>query len=109
MCDALTNRVRKYSPTHKPFTSDNSKISGKLSKVAHRASISESRDTVTMRFVNAQGSTAQGIDEQNGTVNYFIGKDPKKWFSNIHTYSRVRYRDVYPGVDQVFYGTGQRL
>ena len=37
-------------------------------------------------------------------VNYFIGRDPKKWRTNVPTYSRVRYRNVYPGVDVVYYG-----
>jgi hypothetical protein len=37
-------------------------------------------------------------------VNYFIGRDPKKWHTNVPTYARVRYRNVYPGVDLVYYG-----
>ncbi|MGD0075341.1 MAG: SBBP repeat-containing protein [Candidatus Binataceae bacterium] len=49
-----------------------------------------------------------GLDQLSGKVNYFIGNDPKKWRTNILTYARVRYRSVYPGVDLVYYGTGQR-
>lgn len=37
-------------------------------------------------------------------VNYFIGRDPKKWHTNVPTYARVRYLNVYPGVDVVYYG-----
>ena len=40
-------------------------------------------------------------------ANYFIGNDLKKWRANIPTYARVRYRDVYPGIDVAYYGTGQ--
>ncbi len=44
-----------------------------------------------------------------GKVNYFIGKDPRKWDVGLPTFERVRYRDVYPGVDVVYYGNRQHL
>ena len=49
----------------------------------------------------------EGLEQLLGKSNYFIGNDPKKWRTNIPTYARVRYRDVYPGIDVVYYGTGQ--
>jgi hypothetical protein len=39
-----------------------------------------------------------------GKSNYFIGNDPKKWRTHVPTYGRVRYENVYPGVDLVYYG-----
>jgi len=50
-----------------------------------------------------------GEDEQLGRVNYFFGKDPTKWRTNVPTYARVRYKNVYPGIDLVYYGTGRQL
>jgi len=50
-----------------------------------------------------------GLEEQPGTANYFIGKDPAKWRTNVPTYARVHYRDVYPGVDLVYYGNQRQL
>ena len=44
-----------------------------------------------------------------GKSNYFIGNDPKKWRTNVSTFARVRYRDVYPGVDVVYYGNQRTL
>ncbi len=44
-----------------------------------------------------------------GTANYFIGNDPKKWYSNVPTYAKVKYTGVYPGVDLIFYGNQQHL
>lgn len=38
-----------------------------------------------------------GADPLPGAVNYFIGKDPAKWRTNVTTYSKVRYEQVYPG------------
>jgi hypothetical protein len=45
-----------------------------------------------------------GKEELPGKANYFIGNDPRKWRSNVPTYARVRYEDVYRGVDLVYYG-----
>src|SRR5262245_9166795 len=50
-----------------------------------------------------------GIDEQEGIVNYFIGNDPDKWHTDIPTFARVQYPNVYPGVDLVYYGNQQQL
>jgi len=50
-----------------------------------------------------------GEDQQLGKVNYFFGKDPAKWRTNVPTYARVRYRNVYPGIDLVYYGAGRQL
>jgi hypothetical protein len=47
---------------------------------------------------------ATGQEELPGKANYFIGNDPKKWRSNVPTYAKVNYKDVYPGVDLVYYG-----
>ncbi len=50
-----------------------------------------------------------GLDELPGRVNYFIGNDPQTWRTGIPTYTRVRYQDVYPGVDLVYYGNQGQL
>ena len=57
---------------------------------------------------NSQPSIT-GMDELPGKSNYFLGNDPKKWRTNVPTYAKVKYTDVYPGVDLVYYGaqTGQ--
>jgi hypothetical protein len=44
-----------------------------------------------------------------GKSNHFIGNDPNQWRTDIPQYSRVRYHDVYRGVDAVFYGKGKQL
>ena len=50
-----------------------------------------------------------GIDELAGKSNYFIGKDPVKWRRDIPTFGGVRYRQVYSGVDLVYYGNQRQL
>ena len=50
-----------------------------------------------------------GIDELPGKSSYFIGNDPKRWHTNIPSYAKVKYSNVYPGVDLVYYGKQGQL
>ena len=66
--------------------------------------------TVRMRLIEANPQPqVTGLEELSGKVNYFMGNDPKKWRGDISTYARVQYRDVYPGVNLVFYGNQRQL
>ena len=51
----------------------------------------------------------RGTEEQLGKANYFTGADASKWRTNIPTYARVRYSEVYPGIDLVYYGNERQL
>jgi hypothetical protein len=62
-----------------------------------------------MKFVGANANPrVAGEARQQGTVNYFIGR-PEQWRTNIHTYARIRYRNLYPGIDLIFHGNKQEL
>jgi uncharacterized protein (TIGR03437 family) len=50
-----------------------------------------------------------GFDELPGKSNYFIGNDPAKWRTNVPTYAKVRFQNVYPGVDLIYYGQQGKL
>ena len=54
-------------------------------------------------------STPAGESPLPGKVNVYLGNDPKRWQENIPTFGKVRYADVYPGVDLVYYGTDGQL
>ena len=74
------------------------------SPIGNRKSEIENR-VVRLRLVGANHSAAvMGHDELPGKANYFIGNDPKKWRTNVPTYAKVRYHNVYPGVDLEYYG-----
>jgi len=65
---------------------------------------------VRLRLVGANPDPKViGLDKLKGKSNYFIGNDPKKWRTNVPNYARAMVRQVYPGVDQVFYGKGGQL
>jgi uncharacterized protein (TIGR03437 family) len=56
-----------------------------------------------------RGVRGQGEDALPGVVNYLIGNEPSRWLKNIPTFSRVRYRELYPGIDVVYYVNDGRL
>ena len=39
-------------------------------------------------------------------MNYLRGNDPKKWLTDIPTFSRVTFPQIYPGIDLVYHGSG---
>jgi hypothetical protein len=68
------------------------------------------RSVITMTFVGAsEAARGFALEPLPGRVNYFVGSDRRRWRTGIPTYARVRYQDVYPGIDVVYYGNGRRL
>jgi hypothetical protein len=63
-----------------------------------------------MSLVGANERAAvEGLEEQTGRSNYLIGDDPSRWHTNVANYTRVRYAEVYPGVDLEYYGNRRQL
>jgi len=72
--------------------------------------VAQAAATVRMKLVGANAKPrAEALGELPGKANYFISNDPKKWRANVPLYAKVRYRDVYPGVDLVYYGNQRQL
>lgn len=66
--------------------------------------------SLTMNFKGANREPQiQAAEKLPGTANYFIGRNPSKWKTNVATYARVKYEDVYPGIDLVYYGKDGQL
>ncbi len=67
-------------------------------------------DVVRLRYAGANPHPqVVGLDRLPGMSNYFIGNDRKKWRTNVPSYARVELRDVYPGIDLVYYGRNGQL
>ena len=63
-----------------------------------------------MRLVNGKSRPAiHGENLLRSKSHYLRGTDPRQWQVDVPAFSRVRYRQVYPGVDLIFYGNGRRL
>jgi hypothetical protein len=57
-----------------------------------------------LRFAGTNPQTeVTGTEELPGKSNYFSGSDPKQWHTRIPQFEKVRYSNLYPGVDVVFY------
>ena len=63
-----------------------------------------------MEFVGADKSAHMtGVNPLGSHSNYFIGRDPKMWRTNIANYGKVRCQNVYPGIDVVYKRTQHEL
>ncbi|MCU0241376.1 MAG: SBBP repeat-containing protein [Vicinamibacteria bacterium] len=69
-----------------------------------------SGDVIRMVMVGARQRAEVAPDSSRvGESHYLIGPDPSRHRSHVPQYSRIRYREVYPGVDLAFYGQSQQL
>jgi hypothetical protein len=81
-----------------------------LSPTGLAFSFKDAQDSLRLRLDGANPRPRiAGTDQLPGYANYFIGNDPRASQTNVPTYARIQYRDVYPGVDLVFYGTPSSL
>lgn len=64
---------------------------------------------VSMKFAPHTNPHVLGLDRLPGTANYFIGRERSTWKTGIANYAKVKYEQVYPGVDIVYYGRGHDL
>ena len=83
-------------------------LSGTAKSAAAPAATANAESVIRMTMPGGNPEPVIAAEEQQpGVKNYFIGNDPKNWHINIPAFARVRYRDVYPGVDVVYHGTRQ--
>jgi hypothetical protein len=77
--------------------------------VLHKPSEPAGR-VVRMGLLGAQSQPRLvGLEELPGKVNYLIGRDPAHWHTQVPVYAKVKYEQVYPGIDLVYYGNPQQL
>ncbi len=85
-------------------------LSSPTSGHAGRFKNRKSRTVLRMKLLGVDHhANAEGLEQLPGYSNYFIGKDPKQWRTDVPSYAKVRFGDVYPGVDLVYYGNQREL
>lgn len=63
-----------------------------------------------MKFVSANRTVSlSAAEEAPGKVNYFLGNKPEHWHTDLPTYRRVTYKNIYSGIDLTFQGVTQGL
>lgn len=66
--------------------------------------------SLTMTLVGANASPQiSGQELFAGKSNYYVGNDQSKWRTGIPMFGKVRYSEIWPGVDMVWYGNRQDL
>jgi uncharacterized repeat protein (TIGR01451 family) len=67
-------------------------------------------ESLQMKLAGANpAASVSGLDPLPTITNYLIGNDPSRWRTNVPQFTRVRYQDLYPGIDLLFYGNQGRL
>jgi hypothetical protein len=68
------------------------------------------RDVLRMKLIGANPEPKiTGLERLPAVSNYFTGNDQTRWRANVPSYARVKYENVYPGVDMLYYGNQQKL
>src|SRR6185369_11399681 len=78
---------------------------------AHGLTISLRHAPTPLRitFPRSTQPDVAGEEVSEGSSNYLIGHDATKWRTGIRHFQRVRFRNLSPGIDAVFYGSGKQL
>ena len=62
-----------------------------------------------LNFIGANSNVLpSGEEKTEAVISYFKGR-PEEWKTGVPTYSRIVYRDLWPGIDLVYFGTMDRL
>jgi len=84
------------------FTKDETVISLKDTKTSNAV--------VRMRFIGGTNSASvHPSDALPNTTNYLIGNDSSKWLTGLAQYAKLRYENVYPGIDVLYQGNQKQL
>ncbi|QUI23830.1 SBBP repeat-containing protein [Vallitalea pronyensis] len=65
---------------------------------------------LALRFIDSNPDVEiYGLDQAAGKVNYFRGKNESEWMTNLPTYEKIIYKELWKGIDLVFYGKNHTL
>ena len=63
-----------------------------------------------LRFLDMNPGTRLTAEYRTAArTSYLLGRDPSQWQRGIASYRKVRYHDIYPGIDLLFYGKQGQL
>src|SRR5437870_4413430 len=88
---------------HFAFARDRGSKGLKLHRIA-------SHDEISIKLIGANDqATAVGLEQLPGKTNYLLGNDPTKWRTDVSNFAKVRYENVYSGIDLLYYGNGHQI
>src|ERR1700676_2023676 len=66
-------------------------------------------DVVRARFRGANDAPQMQGVEAMGRANFMLGQDPTAWRTRLRTHRKVRYANLYPGIDLTYSGIDGRV
>jgi len=104
--------VMVLKPSAESYVEKNLQPTGFTSEKSFRSAAGKQTPAAVVQLkligVN-ENSQIIGLEELPGKVNYFVGNAPDKWRTDIPTYAKVKYLDVYPGIDMIYSGNERQL
>lgn len=99
--------IRKGKETAQPSNDGENSVD---SKSVLKSSTAIEQAVVRMALENANPRPdVAGEAEMEGKSNYITLDDSREPVTNVSHYARVRYKEVYPGVDLIYYGNQRQL
>ncbi|MBC7920710.1 MAG: PKD domain-containing protein, partial [Ferruginibacter sp.] len=90
--------ARAVSAAHHPGASSQARADNQVPAAFIRA------HGYRVEFVGASpGATLETAQPSAEKRNYFLGKDPDRWASDVSAFGEITYRNLYPGVDLRLY------
>src|SRR5580700_75681 len=63
-----------------------------------------------LRFAGARPAVQPQPDgPPDGSANYLVGARPENWRLDVPLFRRIKYTNLYPGIDLIYYGNENRL
>ena len=69
----------------------------------HLSEGSDRTSVYQMVFEGGEGVPPEGVDPLDHSSSFLLGNEPGSWVSGARNYGAVRYRDLWSGVDLLFY------
>ena len=76
----------------------------------HESEITMEHFALMLQFINAKlNPDVVGEDRLPWNNNYLIGNNHGKWKTDVPNYKKVRLKNIYDGIDLVYYGNKNRI
>ncbi len=64
---------------------------------------------IGMQFRGAAAQRPEGYNSAKARMNWMVGNDRTQWRTGVPTWTKIRQRSIYPGVDLFYYGNQEQL
>lgn len=82
----------------------------RVSKAAHVHNNNSSSSVIRMKWLHSNATQMmQGEGLMSSKSNYFLGNDPSRWKTNLEHFQKIRYHELYPGIDLSIYGNQRNV